>query len=112
MRKPYPCGGLGRRQFLASTVALPALAALHVSAAEPNAATDSKALVGKLGIPGPYPGRVIEVRNPALSKDGVKNRSAIKADRCPGHEGTDRRRRIRSRPGAPSSSRATWSASR
>ena len=79
MRKPYPCGGLGRRQFLASTVALPALAALHVSAAEPNAATDSKALVGKLGIPGPYPGRVIEVRNPALSKDGVKNRSAIKA---------------------------------
>ncbi len=34
---------------------------------------------GKLGLPGPYPGRVIEARNPAMIKDGVKNREAIKA---------------------------------
>jgi hypothetical protein len=31
-----------------------------------------------LGIPGPYPGKVVEVRNPAMIKDGVKNRDAVK----------------------------------
>ncbi|MBV8610603.1 MAG: DUF362 domain-containing protein [Singulisphaera sp.] len=79
MRKPYPRGGFRRRQFLAGAAALPALAALHVSAAEPKAARDPKALDGTLGIPGPYAGRVIEVRNPALIKDGVKDRAAVKA---------------------------------
>jgi len=32
---------------------------------------------GELGIPGPYPGRVVEVRNPAMSVHRVKNRAAI-----------------------------------
>ena len=79
MRKPYPRGGFRRRQFLAGAAALPALAVLHVSAAEPKAARDPKSVEGKLGIPGLYPGRVIEVRNPALIKDGVKDRAAVKA---------------------------------
>lgn len=78
MRKPYPCGGLGRRQFLASAAALPTLIGLNVSAAEPKAAQDPDGVPGKLGLPGPYPGRVIEARNPAMIKDGVKNRDAIK----------------------------------
>ncbi|AGA25518.1 DUF362 domain-containing protein [Singulisphaera acidiphila] len=79
MRKPYPCGGLGRRQFLASAAALPTLIGLNVSAAEPEAVKDPDVVLGKLGLPGPYPGRVIEARNPAMIKEGVKNRDAIKA---------------------------------
>jgi hypothetical protein len=78
MRTPYPCGGLGRRQFMAAAAALPTLVGLNVSAAEPKAAKDPELTPGKLGIPGPYPGRVIEARNPAMIKDGVKNRAAIK----------------------------------
>jgi hypothetical protein len=79
MRKPYPCGGLGRRQFLASAAALPTLIGLNVSAAEPEPAKEPDVVPGKLGLPGPYPGRVIEARNPAMIKEGVKNRDAIKA---------------------------------
>jgi uncharacterized protein (DUF362 family) len=78
MRKSYPCGGLHRREFLAGTVAVPLLAATQVSAQEPKAAADPKKLDGPLGIPGPYPGRVIEARNPAMIKDGQKDRQAIK----------------------------------
>ncbi|WP_422925173.1 DUF362 domain-containing protein [Singulisphaera sp. PoT] len=106
MSKPYPCGGLGRRAFLAGAASLPILAGLHVSASEPvkpadaakpdatkpdaakadtkKAAAKKKAKAPrkpeeKLGIPGPYPGRVIEVHNPAMVVQGVKNRAAIKA---------------------------------
>jgi len=79
MRKPYPCGGLGRRQFLAGAAAFPVLAAAHVSAAEPGAARDPRAVEGTPGIPGPYPGRVVEARNLAMIRDGVKDRAAIKA---------------------------------
>jgi uncharacterized protein (DUF362 family) len=79
MRHPQSCGGFGRRRFLAGTAALPLLSALHVSAAEPKAARDPKALDSPLGLPGPYPGRVIEARNPALIKGGVKDRAAISA---------------------------------
>ena len=32
----------------------------------------------KLGAPGLYPGQVVEVKNPAMIKNGVKNREAIK----------------------------------
>ncbi len=77
MPKRYPCGGLGRREFLAGAASLPILAGLNVSAQEPKAAKDSKATAGKLGVPGPYPGRVIEARNPAMIRDGVKDREAI-----------------------------------
>jgi hypothetical protein len=78
--KPYACGGLRRRDFFAAAAAaLPVLEGVRrVSAAEPRA----NGLVlpaDKLGAPGPYPGRVVEARNPAMIKDGVKNRAAIKA---------------------------------
>ncbi len=70
----YPCGGLNRRHLLLGAAAVvPMLSALHVSAQEKTLER------GKLGIPGPYPGRVVEVRNPAMIKDGVKNREAIQA---------------------------------
>ena len=32
---------------------------------------------GKLGVPGPWPGRVVEVRNPSLNRGGRKDRAAI-----------------------------------
>jgi uncharacterized protein (DUF362 family) len=81
MTHRYPCGGLHRRAFLtAAAAALPALEGVRmVSAAEPRAAADPRALQDKLGLPGPYPGRVIEARNPAMIKDGTKNSDAIKA---------------------------------
>src|SRR5690349_4875036 len=100
MQTRYPCGGLGRRQFLAGAAGLPALAALHVSAAQPRVARPGPRVarpeprvaraesrvarsvqvpLGKLGIPGPFPGRVVEVRNPAMIRGGTKDRAAIKA---------------------------------
>lgn len=75
------CRKLGRRDFLAGASILPVLAggaaAVHVSAQEARAAAGRKAPAGSLGIPGPYPGRVVEVRNPAMIKNDVKNRRAI-----------------------------------
>ena len=73
--KRYPCGGMNRRAFLAAASTLPALGGVRlVSAAGPRAL----ALAGKLGIPGPYPGRVVEVKNPGLIRDGKKSRAAVK----------------------------------
>ena len=74
MRDRHPCGGLHRREFLAGTTAL-ALTSRVTSAQEPKAAASLK---GTLGIPGPYPGRVVEARNPAMIRDGKKNREAVK----------------------------------
>ena len=91
MSKRHPCGGVGRRQFLAGAgaglSALPMLAATRVSAQEKvgaarsNEKTSTKVILGdgSLGLPGPYPGRVVEVRDPSMIKDGVKNRASIKA---------------------------------
>src|SRR3954468_12826809 len=79
MSKRPPCGGFGRRRFLAGASALPVLAGLHVSAQEPKAAAGRVEPGEKLGVPGPYPGRVIEVRNPAMIRNGVKDRAAVKA---------------------------------
>lgn len=76
MRRNYPCGGVSRRNFLAGVAAIPALEGVKlVSAQEPVVA---KRGADGLGVPGPYPGRVIEARNPAMIKGGVKNREAIK----------------------------------
>ncbi len=56
---------------------LAGLLVVHASAQEPKAA-------GKVqdaetwGIPGPFPGRVIEVRNPRMIQNGVKSRASIK----------------------------------
>jgi hypothetical protein len=82
----HSSGGVGRRQFLAAGAAVPALAGVsftYVSAQEPKAAAGNLAAGQKWGIPGPYPGRVIEVRNPRMIKSGVKSREAI-------HAGVDR----------------------
>ncbi len=75
-------GCLGRRQFLAASAAVPALAGMsltYVSAQEPRAASGKAGANEKWGIPGPYPGRVIEVRNPRMIKNDVKDRGAIHA---------------------------------
>jgi uncharacterized protein (DUF362 family) len=69
---------LDRRQFLAGAAVLPALSGLHVSAQERKAAAGKDPVGEKLGAPGPFPGRVIEVRNPAMIRKGVKNREAVK----------------------------------
>src|SRR3954447_13611940 len=75
-------GCLGRRRFLVASAAAPALAGMsltYVSAQEPKAASGKAGANEKWGIPGPYPGRVIEVRNPRMIKNDVKDRGAIHA---------------------------------
>jgi hypothetical protein len=75
-----PCGGLSRRLFLAGTAAsVPLLSARHVSAREPKAAAGgATSPKNGLGAPGPYPGAVVEVRNPAMIHDGKKDREAVR----------------------------------
>jgi len=79
MTNRYPCGKMPRRDLLAAAAAsLPALmGARLISAAEPRAA-DAPRVVGALGVPGPFPGRVVEARNPAMIRDGRKDREAIR----------------------------------
>ena len=85
MTKPYPCGGMSPACLLTVASAIPALEGVHlVSAAEPRAAENPRFAADKLGIPGPFPGRVIEARHPALIKDGVRDREAMKATVCQG----------------------------
>src|SRR5581483_3388768 len=79
MSKRYPCGGLGRRQFLAGAAGLPTLLGAHVSAQEPRVAAGKPGPGETFAVPGPYPGRVIEVRNPAMIRDDKKDRVAIAA---------------------------------
>ena len=58
---------VGRRQFLAASAAAPAvglLATSYVSAQEPKAAAGQADSARKWGVPGPYPGRVIESATP------------------------------------------------
>jgi hypothetical protein len=80
MSKQYPCRGLNRRIFLASTASAPIWSAAFVSASEPQAAAPPRgqAPEGKLGVPGPYPGRVLEVRNPRMIRQGRKDAGAIR----------------------------------
>jgi uncharacterized protein (DUF362 family) len=81
MPQHSPCGGIGRRDFLARAAAIvPGLAALHHTA-QPGVAADVKSstLRDQLGVPGPFPGRVVEVRNLAMIRNRTKNRDAIKA---------------------------------
>ena len=76
----HTSGCLGRRQFLAVGAAVPALAGMpltYVSAQESKAVAGKAGMNEKWGIPGPYPGRVIEVRNPRMIKNDVKDRAAI-----------------------------------
>ena len=87
MFKRHPCGGVDRRQFLAGAAAsvVPLLTATSVSASQkPEVAKTEKTAAkvvlgdGSLGLPGPYPGRVVEVKNPSMIRKGVKNREAVK----------------------------------
>jgi hypothetical protein len=76
-----PCRRLVRREFLGAAAVVPVLSGLpisHVSGQEPKAAAGKEGHNEKWGIPGPYPGRVIEVRNPRMIKNDVKSRAAIK----------------------------------
>jgi hypothetical protein len=79
----HPCGGVHRRAFLAAGSALGAIPALLggrvVSARQDEPAARPRGAPGALGLPGPYPGRVVEVRNPAMIREGKKDRDAIKA---------------------------------
>jgi hypothetical protein len=80
MSNRYPCGGLHRRQFLAGAATLPMLAGVqHVSAQEPRAAAGRGVAGETSGAPGPYPGRVVEVRNQAMIHEGRKDQQAIHA---------------------------------
>jgi hypothetical protein len=78
----HHAGGLGRRQFLAAGAAVPALAGMsltHVSAQEARAVAGKAGANEKWGIPGPYPGQVVEVRNRRMIRNDVKDRQAIHA---------------------------------
>jgi uncharacterized protein (DUF362 family) len=66
-----------RREFIGATASI--LGASIVSAQEPKAAASPETQKPALGVPGPYPGRVIEVRNPALVRNGQRDRAAIRA---------------------------------
>lgn len=83
MIERYRCGTpkvVGRRGFLAgaaaAAAALPALNRGYVSAQEPKGAGAAE---GALGVPGPWPGRVIEARHKGMAINGRKDRKAIKA---------------------------------
>jgi Domain of unknown function (DUF362) len=87
----YPCGSLKRRQFLGAAALGPFAASILSSSS--SAADEAQARViggtshhgpkveslGKLGAPGLYPGRVVEVKNPAMIRNGARSREAVKA---------------------------------
>ena len=70
------------------------LAAAASAAQEPKEKADP-AQGRALGIPGPYPGRVIEMRNPALKRRDGNNRAAVKETLNRGLRGSDRSQRRR-----------------
>jgi hypothetical protein len=80
-QREHPSGVCpGRRRFLALGAAAPALAGMspsHISAQEPRTAAGKADPNAKWGVPGPYPGRVVEVRHSQMIKNDVKNREAI-----------------------------------
>ena len=88
MQNRYPCGGLNRRQFLsAAAVAVPLgpIAAGSTFGQAPDVAGKvthqgggSKPLT-KFAAPGLFPGRVVEVRNPAMYRQAVRDAAAIKS---------------------------------
>jgi len=88
MQHRYPCSGLDRRAFLRTSAAsVPLIAAFSRSAAsaEPQIAGTTTHQGGaglsasKLGAPGLYPGRVVEVKNPRMIVNGKRDSAAIKA---------------------------------
>lgn len=80
MLERYPCGTISRRSLLAGMTAVTAIEGVRrVSASESKLLADPLLDRSKLGIPGPFPGRVIEARHPSMSNGGKKDREAIKA---------------------------------
>ncbi len=87
MQHRYPCGGMGRRQFLGASAAVPIISGMTSLARSSEAqqigttSHHGPALPAsaKFGAPGPYPGKVVEARNPQMIKSGVRNTQAIKA---------------------------------
>src|SRR5690349_15959669 len=77
MLERYPCGGLHRREFAAAALSMIGAAAAGAAAQEPKAGGQPSGGAGAPVIPGPYPGRVVEVRNPAMFRGGQKDRTAI-----------------------------------
>src|SRR5271167_3318828 len=76
-----PCRRMVRREFLGAAAVVPGLAGLpisHVSAQESKTAAGKAGGEEKWGIPGPFPGRVVEVRNPRMIHNGAKSRASIK----------------------------------
>lgn len=75
----YPCGRISRRALLAGISTIPVIDGVkYVSASDDT--KSSKTLFDKkdLGIPGPFPGRVIEAKNPRLIQNGKRSRDAIR----------------------------------
>ncbi len=91
MSDRYPCGTLKRRHFLGAATATAIGASLWNSSASAEEGTEKGLAAGpvhygpkpdgdpKFAAPGLYPGRVVEVKNPAMIQNKVKNREAIKA---------------------------------
>ncbi len=76
MRGRHPCGGIQRREFVGAAAAS-ILGTAVASSQELKERTDS-AQRGTLGVPGPYPGRVIEIRNLALKRRDGGNRAGVR----------------------------------
>jgi uncharacterized protein (DUF362 family) len=76
----YPCGTISRRHLLAGLSSAPLIEGVRrVSASESKLLADPLFDRTKLGVPGPFPGRVVETRNRGLSVNGKKNRDAFKS---------------------------------
>src|SRR5215210_5158362 len=73
---PSPAPAFDRRGFLQATAAVAGLAALGPAAAQADegARPDPNDV---LGLPGRYPGRVVEVRDPGAVHDGVPDADAV-----------------------------------
>jgi hypothetical protein len=88
MRKSYPCGGTSRRQFLRSSTTFVPLISAVTSTTIVSAQQSSQQVAyqgtrpqpqDKQGLPGLYPGRVVEARNSLMIHDGKRNANAIQA---------------------------------
>ena len=107
--REYPCGGLHRREFAATALSM--IGAATAAAQEPKAGARPAAPTRALGVPGPYPGRVVEARNPAMIR-GRQGPRGDQDDPRSRDRGADRRRRRGRSLAVASSSRATSSGSR
>ena len=83
MQNRRPCAGMDRRQFLKGTTAVTALSASLVRSAAAACGgrragrARRRGSAAALGVPGPYPGRVIEVGKPDLITNGKRNQASI-----------------------------------